>query len=199
MRKIHLIFLIAFFLVGCGTTLGDFQNGVAKLPEYRFCTLAVQPISGGLTDAVRTSRYISHSHCSNNVGDASRNALSQCSSKAGRQCMVAYVYDRQTNRFDSMQSKNIAGLEAERKNSLVQKCDGYGFKRGTLEHSNCMMNVEQQMEATETAWRIEQNKIQQQNLDRLRQVAKDLNPPIQQIQPVCPQVLNAQPGQYPCR
>jgi len=181
-------------LVGCGTTFGDFQKGIEKYTENRFCVMAIEPISGGRTDdAVRNGRVGGYNWCANDSAVATREALNACNKRVGKQCVIAYLYDRQSNRYVSYQSNNIKAIETEKRNSLIQKCDGYGFKRGTTEHSNCMMNVEQQNEATETAWRIEQNRTQQQNLDRLRQVAKDLNP---QIQPVCPGMLNAKPGQY---
>lgn len=192
--RTSIVLVLAVSITGCGTTFGDFRSNVEKYPQNRYCVLAIEPISGGRTeDAVRNGRVGSHTWCSNNVGFASKEALNACNQRMGKNCVVAYVYDRQGNRYDSFQAKNIKDIQDAKRDALIQKCDGYGFKRGTSEHANCMMNIEQQNEAMETAWRIEQNRIQQQNLDRLRQVAKDLNP---QIQPVCPGMLNAKPGQY---
>jgi hypothetical protein len=173
---------------------GDFQKNIEKT-KGNYCVLAVEQISGGRTDgAVKNGRIGSYTWCGNNIEKATSSAINSCAKSVGRQCVVAYTYDRQSNRYESFQAKNIQDIENEKRNSLVKKCDGYGFKQGTTEHANCMMNVEQQMEATEIAWRIEQNKIQQQNLETIRKAAKDLNPQI--IQPVCPGMLNARPNQY---
>ena len=194
MYKLLAIIGCCIGLVGCGTSFGDFKTGIDKYPQSRFCALAVEPISGGRTDdAVRNGRVRSHSLCAYSQNIAIKDALNACNQRVGKQCVIAYVYDRQDNGYESFQNRNINDIENAKRISLMQKCDGYGFRRGTSEHSNCMMNIEQQNEAAETALRIEQNRIQQQTLDRFRQIAKDLNP---QIQPVCPGMLNAKPGQY---
>jgi len=95
--------------------------------------------------------------------------------------------DAITNFSAGFQCRQDAKAQHEREvnqRNYSAQCTGYGFKQGTNEFANCMM----QMDANKR----NQDALAQQ---QLRQLAKDLQP--QFIQPVCPSVLNARPGQYP--
>jgi len=48
---------------------------------------------------------------------------------------------------------------------LASKCDGFGFRRGTTEFSQCLQQAEQQ-ELLNNAVQMQQNQINQQNQQR---------------------------------
>ena len=70
----------------------------------------------------------------------------------------------------------------QRMNAMQSQCDSYGFRRGTQEYSNCLMNIDQRM-------RNDAAVATQQSFQAAQQF---LAPPT--FQKTCPQMLNARPG-----
>jgi hypothetical protein len=69
---------------------------------------------------------------------------------------------------------------------LKDKCANYGFKQGTSEFSQCLMQTDQQQRAANAAWFAEQDRQREQ----LFQTARDLAKPPAFIQPSCPANTN---------
>ena len=154
-------------LSGCATTMDDYQGYIQKFSEYRYCALAVAPVAGGRTDdAIRTNRVGSHTQCTNNRDVSRRNAIDQCSNNIGKQCVLAYEYDRYYNSYQSNQTNNTKVYEEDIVETKRKKCDGYGFQRGTATFAQCMQQIEQQ-ESMDSAIQMQQNAISSQEQQRL--------------------------------
>ena len=159
------IFLI-LGLSGCATTMDDYQGYIQKFSEYRYCALAVAPVAGGRTDdAIRTNRVGSHTQCTNNQDYSRQNAIEQCSNNIGKQCVLAYEYDRNYNSYQSNQTNNAKAYEEVIVETKRKKCDGYGFQRGTAAFAQCMQQIEQQ-ESMDSAIQMQQNELNRQEQER---------------------------------
>ena len=169
MKKLNnllLLISVALMMTACGTTLKDYQGFIEKYPQNRYCALAVEPIANGMTDdAVRLSRVGSHTHCDNSESSAQSNAISYCSNRTGKSCVLAYTYDRNNHRYRSNQATNIREQQNAIIEAKMQKCDAYGFKRGTTPFAQCLQQIEQQ-EAIDSANQMQANELNRQASER---------------------------------
>ena len=86
-------------------------------------------------------------------------AFTGCSTSPEQQ-----IRDEQARQFRIKQhAQHLARQEEERSDKLKKQCVTYGFKPGTTEFSQCLLQVDQQESANRAAWYREQNRQQQQN------------------------------------
>lgn len=104
------------------------------------------------------------------------------------------------SRFEEGQRKERAEYEAKKQSDEVIRqaqiqstCDRYGFKRGTNEYSNCLMQVDQ---SSNNEVRSNNNETQQRQQQLLKQSAELLKPPeFQNYAPACLTVGRDKMGQ----
>ncbi len=153
-------------LMGCSTTMKDYQGFIEKYPQNRFCVLAVEPVRQGKTDeAVQSGRVSSYTQCSNTEENARTVAIDQCTSKVGKQCVVAFEYDRNYNRYRSNQAQNTNDYRLAVIESKMKKCDGYGFKRGSTPFAQCLQQIENQ-ELMDASVQMQRNELNRQEQER---------------------------------
>jgi len=171
MAKSELVIAITFFSLlaaGCSTTKEDFAEYSLKYGKNNpnhYCAYSIPQTRTGHYPVNTDGRYA----CGETRTEAEEKSLHDCGHPTINVCMVAFTYFLRENKMQSWESYHveriskglkaqqeaarIARLEWEQKQNekLMQTCDGYGFKRETADHSNCVLQVA-------TANRVQQQK-----------------------------------------
>ena len=147
--------LLVLMLSGCASLVGenavDWFVRVANEPDMadkRFCVSSAPETSDGSNP---DERGVAHMRCGDNLESVKKNTVSDCENSKKTRCMPVYYFERGKHEFvQSFESENMAlkRAEAQRRLADAQRaerervskiCTGYGFKRGTNEHANCVM------------------------------------------------------------
>jgi hypothetical protein len=203
LKSAFVIIFLTLLTAGCSTTKKDFvqfsMNHKIKNPQ-NYCAYSIPQTYTGHYPSYLDGRYA----CGINQAEAEQKSLKACADYLGRStgCMVAFLYVLQENKIYNWEehhvnrtakergareeTQRIARLEWEKKQNekLMQTCDRYGFKRGTADHSNCVLQVAttnriQEQKENESAAQAEilQEIKRQQALNSLINLNNSLNPP----------------------
>lgn len=152
--KFLVLSLFSALATGCATTYADFEGFISKYPDSRYCALMIEKTTDGRSDlTVKNQRLGSYTQCGNSLVRVTEIGLQKCAERLQTQCMVAYTYDRRSNSYNSNETSNVVNANAERvANRAVElekykaKCDSYGYQRGTSNHANCVMKIDEAIE-----------------------------------------------------
>lgn len=143
-RSILLILML--LIAGCATNADRFVEAAndPQLIDMRFCVAAAPETVDGSTPP----QGYQVMNCGNNLQALKVSIISYCSKDTKSKCMATWYFERGKDLYiQSFERENIARIRAQNlaknRERLALICDGYGFKRGTSDHSNCMMKQAQ--------------------------------------------------------
>jgi hypothetical protein len=127
--------MVIGLLAACQTTQSQYVNWMKQHPEYPYFAYA-ETISGNSQSGMSAA---------NSRADANANAIKTCmSASKGLQCYVTYENFNFVGQYVYQQKNNPQRLKQEEEKAYITQlqntCTSFGFKSGTDNFANCMMN-----------------------------------------------------------